>query len=240
MGILTNPKRAVYNRVYNRTTFGLGDLGRIASRQRGVYWNGLLMIVIGFLLLLLLIIWFPVVFIPIAAIAGYLFYAHKYLKWPFSLWYQDRELLLAYRTYQSGKPVEALLYFLANGPKDARNVLFASAILSAQRHSETQAMELLQGVIKGVPPFACPPTHNLSWGLSINVSPDVLFDLPMDKVGATLLLAKLYQNNNRIDEAIRLVESVADSAIDKAVRIFLCELYSQASLNIYQQQEGWL
>jgi hypothetical protein len=31
-GWITNPKRAAYNRIYNRTTFGIGDLFR--SRRR--------------------------------------------------------------------------------------------------------------------------------------------------------------------------------------------------------------
>lgn len=26
MGLLTNPKKSIYNRVYRRTTFGLGDI----------------------------------------------------------------------------------------------------------------------------------------------------------------------------------------------------------------------
>lgn len=30
-GIFTNPKKAVYNRVYNRTTFGIGSLGKGSS-----------------------------------------------------------------------------------------------------------------------------------------------------------------------------------------------------------------
>lgn len=28
MGLLTNPKKSIYNRVYRRTTFGLGDVLR--------------------------------------------------------------------------------------------------------------------------------------------------------------------------------------------------------------------
>lgn len=28
MGLLTNPKKSIYNRVYRRTTFGLGDVPR--------------------------------------------------------------------------------------------------------------------------------------------------------------------------------------------------------------------
>jgi len=32
-GWLTNPKRALYNRVYRRTTFGLGDLFRWRRRR---------------------------------------------------------------------------------------------------------------------------------------------------------------------------------------------------------------
>jgi hypothetical protein len=26
LGILTNPKKAIYNKVYNKTTFGIGDI----------------------------------------------------------------------------------------------------------------------------------------------------------------------------------------------------------------------
>lgn len=33
-GWVTNPKRAAYNRIYNRTTVGVGDLVRPRSRRR--------------------------------------------------------------------------------------------------------------------------------------------------------------------------------------------------------------
>lgn len=28
LGILTNPKKAMYNKVYNKTTFGINDIGK--------------------------------------------------------------------------------------------------------------------------------------------------------------------------------------------------------------------
>lgn len=237
MGIFTNPKRAIYNRIYNRTTFGLDSLGRKSGRYGNVSAPAFLIIVSG-LFLLSILIWLPVL-IPLVAVGGYLFYANKNLKWPFSQRQQDRELLFAYKNYRSGKFGEALKYFLSAASTDASHAMFAAAILSAKQDTETQAIELLQGVVSGVQQFACPSIqkHNLAWELSINASPGVVFDLPMDKLGATLLLAKLYQNNGRIDEAISLVESIVDSANDNAVRIFLCELYAQASLNICQQQK---
>lgn len=33
MGMITNPKRAIYNRVYNRTTVGFDDLARMGKRS---------------------------------------------------------------------------------------------------------------------------------------------------------------------------------------------------------------
>lgn len=34
MGVFTNPKKAIYNRVYNRTTIGIDDLGRAMHPRR--------------------------------------------------------------------------------------------------------------------------------------------------------------------------------------------------------------
>src|SRR5512142_1254110 len=34
-GWITNPRRALYNRIYNRTTFGLGDVARGLGGRRG-------------------------------------------------------------------------------------------------------------------------------------------------------------------------------------------------------------
>lgn len=33
-GWLTNPKKALYNRVYNRTTFGIEDMGKKTKRKK--------------------------------------------------------------------------------------------------------------------------------------------------------------------------------------------------------------
>lgn len=42
-GWLTNPRKAAYNRIYSRTTFGLGDLFRTRRRSS----TGCLVIVVG-------------------------------------------------------------------------------------------------------------------------------------------------------------------------------------------------
>ncbi len=42
MGWLTNPKKALYNRVYNRTTIGVDDLLRGGKRRRKTAGSGCL------------------------------------------------------------------------------------------------------------------------------------------------------------------------------------------------------
>jgi hypothetical protein len=40
MGILANPKKAIYNKVYRKTTFGIGDIFRLFSPARPKQRNG--------------------------------------------------------------------------------------------------------------------------------------------------------------------------------------------------------
>jgi hypothetical protein len=57
MGWLTNPKKAAYNRVYNRTTFGIEDLLKSKeANKKGIKSNS-----IGYWLLLLIIVFIVIV-----------------------------------------------------------------------------------------------------------------------------------------------------------------------------------
>ena len=59
-GWLTNPRKAAYNRLYRRTTFGLSDLFRVRRRSRQV----------GCLVVLALVALSSTLILSLAAIAG--------------------------------------------------------------------------------------------------------------------------------------------------------------------------
>src|ERR1044071_5868768 len=113
MGILTNPKRAVYNRVYNRTSFSIDSLARGSRKRTGSPASSAgSLIILSTILLLAIVIAAPIL-IPVGAAIGYLLYANKNRKWPFLPPTHERELLQGYKDFQYGKPDEALKHFLS-------------------------------------------------------------------------------------------------------------------------------
>lgn len=81
MGFIKNPKRSVYNKVYHKTTFGCGDVGRwvtkSSGRRRSRSTGGIFNIIIA---VIILGYFFPVIFfiagtIILAVLGGHIYNA---------------------------------------------------------------------------------------------------------------------------------------------------------------------
>ena len=232
MGFLTNPKKAVYNRVYNRTSFSIDRLARRPRRQAGneAFSSSGCLVLLSGVLAVAVVITAPWL-IPVGAVIGYLVYANKTRKWPFLPPIHEQELLAGYRDLQSGKVDGALKHFSLAAPYDACASMFASAILGTSKGHEPEAIEMLEAITKNNQQFPTPAMkkYGLSWRLRINITPGVQADIPMNEVGAALLLAELYQERGFPGEAIKHLERVMPIANDAVLLLSLCELLAQTA-----------
>lgn len=63
--------------------------------------------------------------------------------------------------------------------------------------------------------------------MKIQITEEVQALVPLDALGASLLLAELYQLKGRFHDAIALLEELDDISDEPALTLSLCELYAQ-------------
>jgi tetratricopeptide (TPR) repeat protein len=123
---------------------------------------------------------------------------------------------------------EALRCFFAAAPADAGAGLYAAVILAARPGCETNAVEWLENIVRADVDFPTPlmQKYGIEGAVKIRVTPSVVAESPMNSLGATLLLAELYQSQNRMAEAIGVLEEIEELSRDPVLKLSLCELYA--------------
>jgi tetratricopeptide (TPR) repeat protein len=134
--------------------------------------------------------------------------------------------------YRAGRSDEALQHFLAAGQKDAGGGLYAAMLLASRPGGEAQAVEWLESIVRADVDFPTPlmEKYRHEGSFKVSITPSVVATVPLDGLGAALLLAELYQKQNRLEEAIGVLEEVEEIAGEPAVTLSLCELYAHSGL----------
>ena len=138
--------------------------------------------------------------------------------------------------YLKGDFARALVAFEAASARDSRNVsddLFAG--LTAQRLDELEkAITFLERVIASdieLPDQLLTkylPPERATLALTVNITSRVSAAVPVASVGAALILAELYQQSGRLEEAIGLIQRLLEVAEeDQTLRLSLCDLLEE-------------
>lgn len=131
--------------------------------------------------------------------------------------------------YLAEDPNAALPHLLAAAPQEPSAAILASAIQATQPAVGETVIERLEGVLQAEDEF---PTALMKkyrvaeLTFPITLTPSVEVEAPCDALGAVLLLAELYQQQGRLDEATALLEEAEEVAGEPLLTLSLCELYT--------------
>jgi tetratricopeptide (TPR) repeat protein len=144
----------------------------------------------------------------------------------------EKDFVQGFRDYQAGRTEDALRRFLAVAQKDAGGGLYAAVLLATRPGSELDAIAWLESIVRADLDFPTPlmQKYRIEGALRISITPSVVATVPLDELGAALLLAELYQKQNRLEEAIGVLEEVEEIAGEPVVTLSLCELYAHRGL----------
>jgi len=145
--------------------------------------------------------------------------------------FHEREWVRGLYHYLNGHMDWAEVHFLAAAPRDAGAALFAAVCLSPKDGEETRAIGLLESLLSSDAVFPMPlmEKHLAEADMWVGITEEVTVTVPMGRLAALLLLAKLYEDQGETDKAIRLLlrEEVVHLRGKPAITLLLCSLYSE-------------
>ena len=144
----------------------------------------------------------------------------------------EKEFRNALENHLRGQTDQALQHFLKAAPQEPSAAIFAAIILSAKADGQAQATALLENVVQSDSEFptALMQKYLGDAAVKIRITPSVEATVPVDGLGATLALAELYQEQDRIEDAIGLLEEIDELAGEPVLTLSLCELYASRGL----------
>ncbi|MCA0354701.1 MAG: DUF4236 domain-containing protein [Chloroflexi bacterium] len=138
----------------------------------------------------------------------------------------EKEFYKALEDFRSGNRDAALNHFLQAADREPSAALLAVAIMGTR---DPRAVGLLERVIMSDVQF---PTELMakysvtSAKMTLDITRFSDAQVPLDALGAALILAEAYQDQGRLDDAVGLLEEVDEIADEPAVTLSLCELYA--------------
>lgn len=146
----------------------------------------------------------------------------------------EKELVKGLNGYYAGQTDAALPHFLAAAPQESAAAIFAAFILGlgGREGGRTQAIQLLEAVVQSDAklPTVLMQKYLASITLPVAISPTVSAEAPVGGLAAALLLAELYQADGQVDNAIGLLDDIADLSKDPALTLSLCELLASKGM----------
>ncbi len=144
----------------------------------------------------------------------------------------EKALVHGLEASQAQQPETALQHFLAAAPQEPAAAILAAALLAA-RGDYAPAIPLLEEVVQREEAFPTPLMEKyepLIGMLLVQVTPSVAVEVPVDGLGAALLLAELYQAEGQLEEAIDLLDQLSGLVENPVLTLSLCELYGHYGL----------
>lgn len=144
----------------------------------------------------------------------------------------EKAFYKAITAFQDGKRDDALRHFLAASPKDAGAGILAGLLLSQHPERTNDAINQLELVVATDADFPTPlmQKYIASSTMKIDITNEVQVTVPIDGLGAALLLAELYQQQGRLSEAIGILEELDEMVDEPVLTLSLCDLYAEAGV----------
>jgi tetratricopeptide (TPR) repeat protein len=147
----------------------------------------------------------------------------------------DKRYYEAVQAYLQGDYPRALTAFeacLAADPNAVSAHLFAALCVGKTDGPDSAQTEHLEAVVMSGDPIPDRlqqkylPAGFVSLALEVSITEVVAGDAPFDSVGATLMLAELYQKEGRLEEAVGLIQQLHEAdPTNLVVRLSLADLY---------------
>ncbi len=140
----------------------------------------------------------------------------------------EQELARGLKEHKAGHLEAALNHFLAVAQEPGAAILAADILTKQANGDKNKAIALLEQVVQSNQELPTPlmQKYLAEAHLEINITPSITAAVPLGGLAAALLLAELYQAQGRINDAIGLLEEIAELASDPVVTLSLCELYT--------------
>ncbi|MGH2947918.1 MAG: DUF4236 domain-containing protein [Solirubrobacteraceae bacterium] len=145
----------------------------------------------------------------------------------------EKAFYRAVQAYLKGDAEGAAALFREAASKDAKDKSlsddFFAGLISAQTGDDQAAIPLLEKVVQGPRPLPDELMAKYVPGgsLAIGVTENVRVEVPFGSLAAVLTLVECYQGNDRHDEAIGLLQQLAELDADPALVLSLCDLYAE-------------
>ncbi|MBA3534446.1 MAG: DUF4236 domain-containing protein [Ardenticatenales bacterium] len=140
----------------------------------------------------------------------------------------EKSFYQALNEYLGGDMDAALAHFQDAAPEEPGAAILAATIHATREGESAQAIELLEAVLQSDTEFPTPLMEKYLLAespLRVAITPNVEALVPIDGLGAALVLAELYQNEGRVEDAIGLLEELEELAEEPILTLSLCELY---------------
>ena len=130
----------------------------------------------------------------------------------------------------AGRADTALQHFLSAADEEPGAAVYAASILSRHAEGRARAVEMLERLVQSDAELPTPLMQKYLPGVEVpvQITPSVRASVALDELAVSLLLVEFYQEQGRVDDAVGLLEEVADLDPEPALTLSLCELYADA------------
>jgi tetratricopeptide (TPR) repeat protein len=148
----------------------------------------------------------------------------------------EKRLVEGLTYYRQNQTKEALDVFLSLSREEPSAAVLAAAILANTDTNAPTAERLLERVLQvdeeGEFPTPLMQAYLSDMEIQIEVTPSVAVSTPIDVISVSLLLVEMYQAQEKMDEALGLLEELDELTEGKfeVITLSLCELYAIAGL----------
>lgn len=148
----------------------------------------------------------------------------------------EQQFVAGVKNYKQGQTKAALDIFLSLSREEVGAAVMAAAILAQTEANIATATRMLERVLQADDEHDFPTPLMQEYlddtEIKIEVTPSVAVSAPINMISLSLLLVELYQDQNRLDEAVGLLEELDDILEEKipVITLSLSELYAVADL----------
>lgn len=146
----------------------------------------------------------------------------------------EKAFYKAVQAFVAGDADKAAALFRESNEKDVKDKSLAddffAGLISAQTGDDATAIPLLEKVVQDdrALPDALMDKYVTDGAITIGVTDSVKVDVPFGSMAAALTLVECYQANDRHDEAIGLLQQLAEIEPHPYLLLSLCELFAEA------------
>jgi tetratricopeptide (TPR) repeat protein len=145
----------------------------------------------------------------------------------------EKEFYKALQAYVNGETEKARTLFRSASEKDTGGRVLAddllAGMLSLSAEKPDEAIPHLEEVVSSEVelPDELMTKYGFGGGIKLNVTERVMVEVEWGSVAAALALVECYQEQGRVDEAIGVLQQLADADANPAILLSLCDLYAQ-------------